>query len=119
LSVIPTAQILWGTENEEEENRDFFRAGGLKEHTLVYISEDESGGLEKLLAIEEVKSRGQSNQRPDVTFRSGARFHRRAGMFNGKKAWMLRLDGEALRELADRHRALEANRLETLKLNSL
>ncbi|MFN7916702.1 MAG: hypothetical protein U0Q55_15270 [Vicinamibacterales bacterium] len=88
-----------------------FSAGALRENTLVAIIEDVNGGIKKLVGIERVKSRGQSNQRPYVTFRSGARFNRRLGTFNGRKAWLFEVDDDLLRELADDWKALEFNRL--------
>jgi len=93
-----------------------FKAGSLKEHTLVAVIEDVNGGIEKLVSIERVKSRGESNQRPYVTFISGAKFNRRLGTFNGRKVWLFVVDDDMLRELVDGWKASEATRLAVLRL---
>lgn len=88
-----------------------FSAGALKENTLVAVIEDVNGGIKGLVGLERVKSRGQSNQRPYVTFRSGSKFNRLLGTFNGRKAWLFIADDDLLRELAGNWKALESNRL--------
>ncbi len=93
-----------------------FRAGSLRENTLVAIIENEHGRIETLVAIERVKSRGESNQRPYVTFISGAKFHRRLGTFNGRRAWLFMVDDDMLQELVEAWKAAETTRLAVAKL---
>ena len=57
-----------------------------------------------------MKSRGQSSQRPYVTFESTAKFNRGGGTVDGRKAGLFRLDDARLRELLCDCKLLEANR---------